>query len=76
MKVTQIILTKLCLITPPETWVWEEMQRSDSKFEFAGGVANWYILDYELSVVNNTTDVDWLLTWQTTYKTVNIEHWV
>ena len=29
-------------------------KQSDSKFEFAGGVANWCRLGYELSVVNIT----------------------
>ena len=33
------------------------MKLSDSKFEFAGGVANWGRLGYELSVVNITTAV-------------------
>jgi len=28
---------------------------SDSKFEFTGGVAYWYRLGHELSVVNITT---------------------
>jgi len=40
VKLTLIILTKNLLIT----------QLLDSKFEFAGGVANWYRLGYELSV--------------------------
>ena len=57
MKVTQIILTKIVLPSP-ETWVWEK-KLSDSKFEFTGGVANWYRLGYELSVVNLTTAVVW-----------------
>ena len=35
----------------------KKIQPSDSKFEFAGGVANWCRLGYELSVVNITTDV-------------------
>jgi len=33
----------------------KKIQLSDTKFEFAGGVANWYRLGYELSVVNLTT---------------------
>ena len=33
------------------------MQPSHSNIEFAGGVANWCRLGYELSVVNITTDV-------------------
>jgi len=57
LKVTQIILTEIFLITPPETLFGEKIQPSDSKFEFAGGVANWCRLGYELSVVNITTDV-------------------
>jgi len=32
----------------------EKIQLSDLKFEFAGGVANWYRLGHELSVVNHT----------------------
>ena len=32
----------------------KKIELSDLKFEFAGGVANWYKLDYELSVVNIT----------------------
>ena len=35
----------------------KKIQLSDSKFELAGGVPNWYMLGYELSVVNITTDV-------------------
>ena len=38
----------------------KKIQPSDSKFEFAGGVANWSRLGYELSVVNITTDVVWI----------------
>ena len=38
--------------------VWEK--QSHSKFEFAGGVANWGKLGYELFVVNITTDVVWI----------------
>ena len=34
-----------------------EKNLSDSKFEFAGGVANWCRLGYELSIVNINTDV-------------------
>ena len=34
----------------------KKIQPSDSKFEFAGGVANLCSLGYELSVVNITTD--------------------
>ena len=34
----------------------KKIQLSDLKFEFAKGVANWYRLGYELSVVNITTD--------------------
>ena len=63
LKVTLIILTKLFLIIPPETWVWERIQLSDSKFEFdggGGGVSNWCRLGYELSVVNITTDAVWI----------------
>jgi len=41
MRVTQIILTKLFLITPPETLICKV-------------VANWFRLGYELSVVNLT----------------------
>ena len=33
----------------------KKIQPSDSKFEFAGGVANWCKLGYELSVVKLTT---------------------
>jgi len=33
----------------------KKMKLSDSKFEFAGGVANWCRLGYKLSVVNITT---------------------
>ena len=58
LQITQIILIKHFLITPLETWVWENIEPSDSKFEFAGGVANWCRLGYELSVV--TTDVVWI----------------
>ena len=57
MKVTLITLTKIFLITPPETWVWEKnIKMSRSKFEFAGGVAN----GYKHSVVNITTAVVWI----------------
>ena len=63
LKVTQIILTKIVLITPPETRVWEITQLSDSKC--AGAAANWCRLGYELSVVKIATDVwipsDWLI---------------
>ena len=38
----------------------KKIQPSDSNFEFTGGVANWYRLGYELSVVNITTDVAWI----------------
>ena len=61
LKVTKVILTKILLITLTETWVWEKsIQPSDSNFEFAGGVANWCGLGYELSVENITTDVVWI----------------
>ena len=39
----------------------KKMKLSDSKFEFAGGVANWCRLGYELSDVNITTDVEFLV---------------
>jgi len=39
----------------------KKMQPSHSNIEFAGGVANWCRLGYELSVVNITTDVVWIL---------------
>ena len=51
MKVTLFILTKIFLITPPNMSS-RKNQPSDSKFEFAGGVANWCRVGYELSVVN------------------------
>jgi len=35
----------------------KKMKLSDSKFEFAGGVANWCRLGYKLSVVNITTAI-------------------
>ena len=57
MKIKQVIHTKIILITPPETGVRFFFKMSDSKFEFAGGVANWCRLGYKLSVVNITTDV-------------------
>ena len=58
MKLTLIILTKMFLITPTERKEFEKkIQLSDSKFEFAGEVANWCRLGYELSVVIITTAV-------------------
>ena len=56
MKIKQVIHTKIILIIPPET-VRFLKKMSDSKFEFAWGVANWCRLGYKLSVVNITTDV-------------------
>jgi len=38
-----------------------KIQLSDLKFEFAGGVANWYRLDHELSVVNHTLMFEFLV---------------
>ena len=44
-----------------QKYVYEKkIQLSDSKFEFAGGVANCCRQGYELSVVNITTDVVWI----------------
>ena len=61
MKVTLIIHTKIVLITAPETWVWEKKtNRQIQNSEFAGWLANWCRLGYELSVVNITTDVVWI----------------
>ena len=57
MKVTLIILTKICLITQPETLEFKKKYPTGRLKEFAGGVANWCRLGYELSVVNSTTDV-------------------
>ena len=52
--------TKTFGITPSETEFEIKIQLSDSKFEFAWGVANWCRLGYKLSVVNITTDVVWI----------------
>ena len=77
MKVTQIILTEILVLTPSETGVWEKMKLSDSKFEFTGGVANWCRVGYNISVVNITTDVVWIPSnWMIADDTVNIERWV
>jgi len=58
LKVTQIILIKIFLITDHQKHEFEKkVQPSDSKFEFTWGVANWCRLVYELSIVNITTDV-------------------
>ena len=59
MKFTLIILTKMFLITPPERKEFEKkIQLSNSKFEFAGGVAigvGWVMSS--LNIVNITTAV-------------------
>ena len=52
MKVTLFILAKKM---DNSTSFRKKIQLLDSKFEFAGGVANWYILGFELSIVNITT---------------------
>ena len=66
MKVTHIILAKLFLITPPETWVWEkkencQIQNLNLPGEWLIGIG-WVMT----SVVNITTDVvlipsNWLI---------------
>jgi len=55
LKLTQNILTKIVLITPPE-----KSNSQIQNFNLPGRVSNWCRLGYELSVVNITTDVVWI----------------